>query len=238
MLSIIIPTLNEEKYLPLLLESIKKQSFADYEIIVADAGSKDRTVEIAKNYGCRIVRGGLPAKGRNEGARVAKGEALLFSDADTLFPKDFLEQALDESSARNLGVAAFGKIPVTNKASLKLFTLFYNLVEKIVPFGGMVILARKNIHEKLGGFNENIKLGEDTDYLWRAKRRHVFGIIKSTKFFLSLRRFEAQGYFKTIFTYLAAGLYMIIFGFPKSNIFKYRFDIYHEKRHKMFKTPF
>ena len=63
MLSIVIPALNEEKYLPLLLESIKRQSFFDYEIILADAGSKDKTIEIAKKYNCVIVGGGLPANG-------------------------------------------------------------------------------------------------------------------------------------------------------------------------------
>ena len=50
-LSIIIPTYNEEEYLPLLLESIKQQDFRDYEIIVADANSKDNTVKIAEEYG-------------------------------------------------------------------------------------------------------------------------------------------------------------------------------------------
>ena len=73
-LSIIIPTYNEEEYLPVLLESIKKQNFNDYEVIVADANSTDRTREIAKEYGCLIVDGGLPAVGRNNGAKVAKGE--------------------------------------------------------------------------------------------------------------------------------------------------------------------
>ena len=51
-ISIIIPTYNEEEYLPVLLDSIKKQSYTDYEIIVADANSTDRTREIAEEYGC------------------------------------------------------------------------------------------------------------------------------------------------------------------------------------------
>ena len=54
-LSIIIPTYNEEEYLPVLLESIKQQDFSDYEIIVADADSKDNTVKIAEEYGCIVV---------------------------------------------------------------------------------------------------------------------------------------------------------------------------------------
>lgn len=57
-LSIIIPTYNEEEYLPKLLEGIKSQDFEDYEIIVADANSTDKTREIAEVYGCKIVDGG------------------------------------------------------------------------------------------------------------------------------------------------------------------------------------
>ena len=81
-LSIIIPTYNEEDYLPVLLDSIKEQNFDDYEVLVADANSKDRTREIAEEYGCIVVDGGLPAVGRNNGAKVAKGDILLFLDSD------------------------------------------------------------------------------------------------------------------------------------------------------------
>ena len=62
-LSIIIPTYNEEKYLPELLKSIKEQNFSSYEIIVADNDSNDNTVKIAESYGCKVVSGGLPAIG-------------------------------------------------------------------------------------------------------------------------------------------------------------------------------
>ncbi len=60
MLSIIIPTLNEEKYLLGLLNSLKKQTYMDFEVIIADNNSKDRTKQIAKKHGCKIVKGDLP----------------------------------------------------------------------------------------------------------------------------------------------------------------------------------
>ena len=56
MISVIIPTLNEEEYLPVAVRSVKKQGVKNIEIIVADAGSKDRTVEIAKSFGCRVTK--------------------------------------------------------------------------------------------------------------------------------------------------------------------------------------
>src|SRR3989339_1980792 len=105
MLSIIIPAYNEERYLPKLLNCIKKQTYRDYEVIVADANSKDKTRQIAKKYGCRVVKGGMPAAGRNNGAKAAKGGILLFLDADVQFDKDFLKKALNEINKRELDVA-------------------------------------------------------------------------------------------------------------------------------------
>ena len=75
--SVVIPTLNEERDLPVLLDSLKKQTFRDFEIIVGDAGSKDKTREIAESHGARVVQGGMPGVGRNRGAAVANGEYLF-----------------------------------------------------------------------------------------------------------------------------------------------------------------
>ncbi len=164
MLSIIIPTLNEEKYLPLLLESIKGQNFkGEYEVIVADADSKDKTIEIAKNYGCKIIPGGLPAKGRNEGAKEAKGDLLLFLDADVILPGDFLEKSIKEFQERKLAAASFTLTPRGKKIFKILFNIFYNfpiiVLEKFLPHGAMAILVKKNIHKRLGGFDEKIFAG-------------------------------------------------------------------------------
>ena len=72
-----------------------------------NANSKDATVDIAKQYGCVVVPGGLPAKGRNSGARVAKGEILFFLDADTILPDHFLKRSLQGLAKRNLDIASF-----------------------------------------------------------------------------------------------------------------------------------
>ena len=86
MLSIVIPTYNEEEYLPRLLASIRSQRFEGYEIVVADARSTDRTRQIAERFGARVVEGGMPGPGRNLGAVAAKGDLLLFLDADVILP--------------------------------------------------------------------------------------------------------------------------------------------------------
>jgi glycosyltransferase involved in cell wall biosynthesis len=133
MLSIIIPTLDEEKYLPILLSQIKKQNFSDFEIIVADAGSKDKTVEIAKSFGCQVTNGGLPAKGRNEGAKITRGEIFLFLDADNIFlPENFLKNLLEEFEKRNLGVASFPIYPAGNWFD-KIAYFFLQFLDKNFP---------------------------------------------------------------------------------------------------------
>ena len=77
-ISIIIPTYNEEEYLPKLLESIKSQDFTDYEVIVADAQSNDNTREIAKEYGCVVVEGGLPGPEETEVQKSLKEKCYCF----------------------------------------------------------------------------------------------------------------------------------------------------------------
>ena len=234
MLSIIVPTLNEEKYLPLLLESIKKQEYKDYEIIVADARSKDKTVEIAKKYNCRIIPGGLPSKGRNDGARAAKGDLLFFIDADTILPNDFFIKAIEEFNARGLDFASFG-LMLADGTKAKKFALdvFYNkyicALEKALPHAAMGILAKKDLFLKLNGYDETIKLAEDHDLGRRAKKVANYGIIKSVKVYFNDRRFEKDGWFKTAIKYLLCELHMLFLGPVRSNIFEYKFDHYKNK---------
>ncbi|MDD2696581.1 MAG: glycosyltransferase [Candidatus Pacebacteria bacterium] len=231
MLSIIIPTLNEEKYLPRLLKSIEKQNFTDYEIIVADAGSKDRTTQIAKNFGGKIVAGGLPAKGRNQGAKEARGDLLLFLDADLKVPENFLEKSLKEFEERKLDVASYTLIPQTKRKVVKtgfnlLWNRMINLSQNVLPNGAMGILIRKKFFDKVGGFEEDIKLAEDLYFVRQAAKFGRFGIIKSTKIYIILRRFEKDGYFKTLLKYILCFFYMLSGRAVRSDILNYRFNHY------------
>jgi len=231
MLSIVIPTLNEEKYLPLLLKSIKKQGLKSREIIIADAGSEDKTLGIAREYKCKIVPGGLPAKGRNQGAKIAKGDLLLFLDADIILPENFLSKALEEFNSRHLDIAAFRLFPVReNKFKHFLFNTFYNvpimLLEKILPHAATGILIKGSIFKKLNGYNEDIKLAEDHDLSRRAKKIGKYGIIKSTRIFISERRFRKDGWIRTALRYLLCELYMVFIGPVKSDMFQYDFNHY------------
>jgi glycosyltransferase involved in cell wall biosynthesis len=242
MLSIIIPTLNEEKYLPLLLESIKRQDYKDYEIIVADNNSTDKTVKIAKQYGCKITKGGLPGPGRNEGAKIAQGELFLFLDADVALPGGSLKKWLEEYQRKRIDIATC-LIKLQGKRSVRgsLIYSFYNscilmLKELDYPAGMSFMLIKKEIHKKIKGFDESIKFGEDTDYLNRSSEFGKFSILKSRKILVSPRRFKNDGWLRTSLKYVWANMYMFSKGpIPiKSKFLEYKFGHY-KNNEKIFK---
>lgn len=91
--SVIVPTLNEEKNIDGCLKSIMMQeTLRDYEIIVSDGGSTDRTIDLAEKWADKIVQSkrGI-ANGRNAGANAAKGDILVFVDSDSSIPENYID---------------------------------------------------------------------------------------------------------------------------------------------------
>jgi len=206
-ISIIIPTLNEEKYLPKLLKSIKSQTYVDYEVIVADAGSKDKTKEITLQYGHKIIQGGRPAAGRNAGAKMAQGEYLLFLDSDIILPKNFLEKAIKQFDKKYFEIATVLQKPIS-KIELdvliyKIHNSFLKYTSDIYPLtAGVCILITKRLHFRLNGFNERMNISEDNDYGKRAKKIAHYGAITDTYVKTSIRRFEKEGRIKLAQKYI------------------------------------
>ncbi len=206
-LSIIIPTYNEEEYLPKLLESIKMQDFTDYEVIVADANSKDNTRKIATDYGAKVVDGGLPGVGRNAGARVAKGDLLLFLDSDLELTPNYINNVIEEFEEKNLGIAITQMTPLSEKKKDKILhdlaNWFMISVENIKPHGagcyGMI--SKRSLHEKCNGFDENLDFGEDTDYIERLAELEEFKVLRNAKVGVSTRRLEEEGLYTLLKQY-------------------------------------
>lgn len=234
MLSIIIPTLNEEKYLPQLLDSIKRQSFSDYEIIVSDGASSDRTQAVARDYGCRVVTSGekrCPAHQRNKGAEEARGEVFLFLDADTRLPDGFLADSYGEFTKRRLDAAGFYLKFDSPKYLYKIYNAVYRLLcfcgQYFQPASvGVGIMVRREFHERIKGFDESIFLGEDYDYTTRIARLGLFRMLNSSFIYFSPRRLEKEGCARVIWKWVKATAYFILKGPIRKKIVEYEFGNY------------
>jgi glycosyltransferase involved in cell wall biosynthesis len=235
MLSIVIPTRNEEEALPRLLASLAAQTFRDIEVIVADAASTDRTRQVAEDYGARVVKGGMPGAGRNRGAEAARGETLLFLDADVVLPEPtFLRTAMAEFRRRKLAAATCRITAMSDRPVDKLFHGAFNTLmlatERFAPHApGFCIFARKEVHFAISGFDEEIRLAEDHDYVARAAEagRGRFGVLRNCRIPVSVRRFDRDGRFNVAVKYVLCEIYMRTRGPVRDDFFRYTFG--HEK---------
>lgn len=202
MISVIIPTRNEAVYLPQLLDALTRQTYRPHEIIVADANSTDGTPEIAQRCGARLVPGGRPAVGRNAGARAARGNLLLFLDADVLPLRRFIEDALRQFHALRLDAATALLEPLSSRLSDHLIHQAANAylrAEQSLPSvlprraPGCCILVRRPIHEAIGGFDESLYMAEDHDYVQRVRYVGRFGVLTTVRIHVSVRRLDREG---------------------------------------------
>ncbi|MCD6477823.1 MAG: glycosyltransferase [Candidatus Aenigmarchaeota archaeon] len=234
MLSIVIPTLNEEKYLPNLLSDLRRQTYKDFEIIVSDARSNDNTAKIARKYGCRVVfsKRKCPARGRNVGAKVARGKYLLFLDADVRIPdRDSLKILMDEVKRKNIKLATFYFRPYDgNRLDIlvsKILVLSLKIISLFEPFSpGFCTLISKDIHEKIGGYNEDLFMAEDHDYVKRASKFTKFFVLSKPHILYSLRRLKHEGRLKLYLKYIFVTLYRALNGEITKKMFDYKFGGY------------
>jgi glycosyltransferase involved in cell wall biosynthesis len=234
-LSVIIPALNESAHLPDLLDALKAQTHPPDEIIVADAGSQDGTVELASERGALVVPGGMPGPGRNAGARVAQGDVFLFLDADVLPHPDFIECALSEFEREGYSVATCPTEALSDDLSDKLIMDATNLyLQIIMPFSprapGFCIFARSEVHQAIGGFDETLKMSEDHDYVRRASQHGKFGLLTSARIPVSMRRLEKEGIVGLALKYLWCEMYALAGKPIRSMPFEYEFGAFQPEK--------
>ncbi len=215
--SIIIPTLNEKKFLPLVLEHLNKFD-EDFEIIVSDGGSSDDTVNIAKSFGVKICKGET-GKGMqlNKGAECSTGKILIFLHADTFLPEDafIFTNKLFLDSKNN--IATFMMKFDVGYFLLKLYSQFTRFDSIFTTFGDQAIIIRTKLFNQLGGFAK-LPIFEDVELLKRARKFnkvHKIPLYVTT----SARRFEKRGHLKT---QCLNGLYILEYlaGVNPDNIYK------------------
>ncbi|KAA0205595.1 glycosyltransferase [Candidatus Uhrbacteria bacterium] len=235
-LSIIIPAKNEEAVLPSLFKSIESQSFRDFEVIVADAHSTDRTRELASAFGAKVVDGGMPGPGRNRGASASSGDILLFADADVQLPNErYLGDVVAELETREVDVATCRLKPMSprldDKVGHAVFNHYVKLTERIRGHAaGSCIISRKRVHDAIGGFDERVVFAEDQEYAARARKRGFrFRLLESQPMHVSVRRLDKDGRWPILFKYLYSEAHMLLKGPMFEHMFEYRFAHFDQK---------
>lgn len=211
MFSVIIPTFNEEKYLGHLLESIKKQKLQPDEIIVADNHSQDRTRDIAKYYGCVIVDGGNPAQGRNRGAEKATQEILVFLDADTELDKPaifnevigtFIRKNADVATCYAKNIETESTLPSTShivfNTTKRINKLTTKVINHVIGKLGFSIIVKRDFFMKIGGFNEEKIVMEDSEFFHRALKYGAKYYVIPSYISVSDRRFHKRDPVSTV----------------------------------------
>lgn len=236
-ISIIVITLNEEHNLPHILGDLERQTVKNFEVIVVDSQSTDATVEIARSFSGRLplliieMSGRGVSLGRNTGAAQARGERLLFLDADTRLDHDFLEKAGEELETRRLQIGGVymkchATLPLAS-IGMRIFNFASWLGQRVFPMAaGACLFSTRTAHARLGGFDESIVLCEDCDYLRRTSKEKIsFGMLNQYYYF-HLRRLEQDGVFRMGWTYIRANLHRLFMGELYGNPYRYQFAHY------------
>ena len=217
MISLIIPAFNEEKILGRCLRSIEAQNYHDYEVVIVDGGSSDKTLDIAERYKHKILT--LPRRrphevslARNFGARYAEGEILAFIDADIVLPSGFLS-VLDKCFENPEVVGVMCKVlPLEGNSIEKALYECNNVLMKtsnkihILQLSYFSCISyRREPFIKMGGFREDLSACEDYDLALRLSKHGKMVFTDKITIYMSprrLREWTCLGYIVRYFKYL------------------------------------
>lgn len=218
MLSVVIPAFNEAQRLPRCLESVRESArecgLSDYEIVVCDNASTDDTARLARETGARVVHEPIRriSRSRNAGAAAAKGEWLLFVDADSWLRPPTLRGMLDAASSGTVvgGGSTIGFDRLTWWAWIAL--AFWTALSLSMRWAaGSFVFCRADAFREVGGFPAEVAAGEEI-YLsraltrWGRARGLRFVVLTGAPHLSSGRKFESY----SLFHYLRAMTRLLI----------------------------
>lgn len=209
--SVIIPALNEEKYIGKLLASLKNQSYRqNFEIIVADGNSEDKTREIAANMGAKVIieNKRSAAAERQAGVKNASCDILIFLDADVAADYFFIEQIIKPFADPRVVLVGSSLRPLERNLLVWFSCLFWGILVRLsilfrkplVCGQGMAI--RKDVFEKVGGFETEQQTAEDTLLAIKAIKLGKYKYNPRALIYFSTRRIKKMGTLKYLWFHL------------------------------------
>ena len=227
-LSVVIPTLNEERHVGSLLSDVFDQTRRAEEVIVVDASSEDDTVSVVERFPGVVLLNGSPpvAEGRNLGGRRAAGDVLVFLDADVRIPKDFFEGLLKEFEKNRLDIACPRYVPHQSTPAIRgvygFFNLLFESFERLLPSGaGHCITVRAEVFRESRGFDPTLKF-DDIELIRRLAKGRRFGIL-AQRVYVSDRRYREHGVPKMLLRYLLMSLFFALGRYRWANRIEYEF---------------
>jgi glycosyltransferase involved in cell wall biosynthesis len=203
--SVIIPAHNEQEYIARTIQSYQQQQFKGaklpYELIVVANGNdaKDDTPNIAHDLGARVIElsEGNVSKARNEGARNAQGDILVFNDADTLVAPNYLQEIVDAMAKGT----DFGCAKITSESRNFWTKLYYgqlNLISRYMGYFHGNCFIERNIFEEVNGYNPILRTSEDTDISIRVRNLGQFNYLNKTAIITSDRIIKHAPFIKLV----------------------------------------
>ena len=228
MISIIIPTLNEETVLEKTLKNLKKITTFPFEIIISDGRSSDGTLQIAKKYTDKVVvyaekKRQTIANARNLGAKIAHENILVFMDADVIIenPDKFFKQAIEEFNKNKELVALTVSVKVMKEAETWGDKIFFSILNISHRFNNNLLnngmapgefqMIRKNAFEKTGGYNEALVASEDYDMFFRLSRIGKTKMVKNLTILHTGRRAHKIGWSKLLSQWMLNAIWVVLF---------------------------
>jgi glycosyltransferase involved in cell wall biosynthesis len=246
--SIIVPALNEAKYIPKLLEDLSNQTFQDFEVIVVDGQSNDKTIEKVLEFKKKLPSLTIltsPKRHvcvqRNLGAKSANANTLIFSDADNRLPPYFLHGILYRLKSADADLLSTWFRPDVSNPTNDTIALGMNLALELQKnlstpmFLESMIVVKKSAFIKIGGFNENIDFAEGRQFMTIAQKKGLSSVIvRDPIYYFSFRRFRKYGTLKLMKNTTALGLSNLLGQEFKNNISR---DLYPMVGGNLFKKP-
>lgn len=222
-ISVVIPTYNEEKGLEKFLRQFNKQTLPriEFEIIVVDGNSTDRTRKIAEKYADVVIIQNSRGIGgaRNDGVEIAKAEIVATTDADVILAPSWLERIYQYFEKDKDLILLFGSnYPITKSKAIRLVSWSKRIMNQIFSIFHIAYLApgfntafRKKYFLKVGGYSD-LPIMDDTEITSRMRKLGKILCDNSIFVYTSTRRIEKWGALKTGYIFMTSYLKLVLFG--------------------------